>query len=122
VLIKGLKLLAVRTEHFAATVAFYRDVLGLAVESENEEGVDFELPNGDRVEVFPPGPLVEGEPASAPVVGFLVDDVRQARLELAQRGAELVGPVHEGRRFDWAYLRGPDGHVHAILAPRRGPA
>jgi len=116
VLIKGLKWLGVRTPHFEAMAGFCRDVLGLTTLSHGSDCVDFELPNGDRVEIFAPSFATE-EPLDVPVVGFLVDDVRAARRELEGRGVEFIGPVHEGASLAWSYFRAPDGHMYEITGP-----
>ena len=92
---------------------------GLSVLAESAEGVDFELPNGDRVEVFAPD-ACPGEPLDRPVAGFHVDDVREARRELEARGVAFLGDVGVGQTLEWSYFRAPDGHVYEIVGERRG--
>ena len=75
----------------------------------------FDLPNGDRVEVFGPGGTAP--PQEAPVAGFLVEDVDAARGELETVGIEFIGPV--GRSDDgnaWTHFRAPDGHVYELTS------
>ena len=53
--------------------------------------------------------------ATGPVVGFLVDDVAEAREEMEGRGVEFIGPVHAGDAgASWSHFRGPEGKVYEI--------
>jgi glyoxalase/bleomycin resistance protein/dioxygenase superfamily protein len=76
----------------------------------------FELPNGDRLEVF--GPEGDDPPfETAPVAGFLVSDVTEARTELERRGIEFIGPVHTADDgHSWSHFRAPDGHVYELTS------
>ena len=46
--------MGVPTRHFAETVAFFRDVLGLEAEREDADFAVLRLPSGEAVEVFAP--------------------------------------------------------------------
>jgi hypothetical protein len=57
------------------------------------------------------------------VIGFVVDDIREAMAEAQAAGLELVGePVRAAEAFDdpslgefaWFFVRAPDGRVFAI--------
>ena len=84
--------MGVPTRHFAETVAFFREVLGL----------EAELAGAQQF-------------ATAPVVGFEVENVREAREEMKAKGEEFLGPVHDGDPgAAWSRFRGPDGKVYEI--------
>jgi catechol 2,3-dioxygenase-like lactoylglutathione lyase family enzyme len=107
-----------RTERFADTVAFFRDVLGLQVVHDVAHQVVFALPDGALVEVFGPGDPDHDHFATGPVVGFLVDDVAAARAHLEKAGVELLGPLHHGPAPGeaWAHFRAPDGNVYEVMS------
>jgi catechol 2,3-dioxygenase-like lactoylglutathione lyase family enzyme len=121
--IKGLAWAGTRTDRYAETVAFFRDVLGLRVVFAGDHQAVFALPGGALVEVFGPGDPDHDHFATGPVVGFLVDDIEAGRAELERAGVELLGPLggapETGR---WAHFRAPDGNVYELTAhPAPGP-
>ena len=73
------------------------------------------MPNGDLLEVFDESFHDEGLFA-APVPGFFVENVTEARIEMEARGAVFLGPSHKGNQYTWAYFRAPDGNVYEIAA------
>lgn len=79
--IKGIVWLGTQTTNFASMRDFFGNVLGLSLTS-NDAGVAlFEMPNGDRFEVF--GAQQDSDKfMSHPVAGFLVDDIISARAEM----------------------------------------
>ena len=119
--------LGTRTGRFDETTSFFRDVLGLAVEREEDGFGMYRLPGGDRdyVEIF-----AEDDPdvdfySTGPVVGLVVDDLVEARGALAEAGIELIGaitwsPRQEG--YGWFHFRGPDGNVYGMLQGTRAVA
>lgn len=126
--VKGIHWVGVCAADWDATVGFYRDVLGLSVRSEGvqpgpaDAGVPYmELAaaNGDFVELFG-GNLGERELFKVPMVGFLVEDVGAARIEMEAKGVAFHGPVGRGGRWEWSYFRSPDGHVHQLMAEIKG--
>jgi hypothetical protein len=49
------------------------------------------------------------------VVGFLVDNVEQARQELLSAGIELIGPLVKAEEgYAWQHFRAPDGNVYEL--------
>jgi catechol 2,3-dioxygenase-like lactoylglutathione lyase family enzyme len=118
-----------RTQHFDATEALFRDVLGMEAAFSNPDWAGFSLPSGPRdlVEVFGPGMTDERVAPAAfdagVLIAFAVDDVVSARAELAAAGVELVGDMvwaHEltagdpNDRWGWFFFRGPDDHIYVI--------
>ena len=115
--VRGIRWLGTPTSHYAETVAFARDTLGLRLRSEQDEFAVFEAENGDTFEVFGPKGIADGhEFMVAPVAGFEVDDVVSARREMEGKGIRFIGEVHEAPSSAWSHFYGPDGHVYEITA------
>ena len=103
--VKGLAWLGTRTRKFEDTTRFFRDTLGLRAEHEEPDFVVFRLPNTH----FETGP----------VVGFLVDDVEEARARLEAAGISFIGPVHSAEDGGtWSHFVGPDGNVYELTGER----
>ena len=122
--VKGIHWLGICAADWNATVAFYRDVLGLEVRAEGVQSdprdagarfIELRAENDDFVEIFGRD-LGDRALFRTPMVGFLVDDVAAARAEMEGRGVTFLGPVGRGARWEWSYFRSPDGHVHQLLA------
>ena len=122
--VKRLAWLGTRTEKFDDTTAFFRDVLGIPVLYEEPGFAMLQLPDSDRdfVEVFAPDHPNAALYSTGPVVGLLVDDIEQARVELEAAGVELIGPSEWLQSMDgygWFHVRGPDGNIYAIVQDSR---
>src|SRR5438445_4259071 len=111
--IKGIKWMGICTTDWNGTVGFYRDVLGLAMGDEGNLSTtedrqvrcaELTTASGDFVELFDAN-LPERDLFTAPVIGFLVDDVPTAREELEKKGVTFVGPVYRGIDWTWSYFR-----------------
>lgn len=112
--------LGTRTERFDDTTSFFRDVLGLSVEHQEDGFAMFRLPAADRdyVEVFGPDEPGASLYGTGPVVGLLVDDLVGARAELRAAGVELLDETHWPESmpgYGWFHVRAPDGNVYAIV-------
>ena len=105
---------------------FYHEVLGLAVEFEDDESVGFELGQlhfivlqVDRARV-----QLQGEPTTTPGAGataFLTtftDDVAALHAELVLRGiAFFQEPADQPWGMRTAYFKDPDGHIWELAQP-----
>ena len=104
-----------RTTNDAATVPFFRDVLGLPVGLELPGFTMLKLPDGSKVEVFGPDTDMNPHFTTGPVAGFLVDDVFAATEELRAAGTEIVlEPVLDDWGNAWVHFRAPDGHLYEL--------
>ena len=104
-----------RTDAPDATVAFFRDVLGLPVDLEQPEFWMMKLPDGSKVEVFGSRSEMNQHFTTGPVAGFLVDDVLAATEELRAGGAEIVKePVLDAGGNAWVHFRAPDGNIYEL--------
>ncbi len=115
--ITGLGWVGTRTERYAETTAFFRDVLELPVAFVGEHQAVFTLPGGALVEVFGPGDPDHDHFDTGPVAGFFVDDIEAARAHLERAGVELLGPLGGTRESGrWAHFRAPDGNVYELTS------
>ena len=102
-----------RTTEYTATVAFFRDVLGLGVHASETDFAVLDVPDGATVEVFGTGSRYN-QHLTHPVAGFLVADLESAVEELQAAGAEIVLPVQRGEPRSWVHFRAPDGFVYEL--------
>jgi hypothetical protein len=117
---KGIVWLGTRTERFDEMCDLFGEITGAPPRLDDPGLAVFDLPNGDRIELF--STAAGEEFMVAPVVGFLVDDVAAARAELESRGIEFIGPIHTAANgWSWSHFRAPDGHVYEVNA-RPDPA
>ncbi len=112
----GISWMGVRTKQFAAMVELFRDALGLELIHAEEGFVVLRARDGDKVEIFGPDWKFNRHFSSAPVVGFLVDDMDAARDRLRKAGLELIGEVKRGETgYAWQHFRGPDGNIYEVV-------
>ena len=125
---KGIEWIITCTTNFDETVAFFRDVMGLAVTEEGVPVTDTQftrygqitMPNGVVLEIVEPGEAAR-QLYKAPVVSITVDDLAQARRELEGRRIEFLTPIFDTRKgFGWTYFRAPDGNVYQLQGPLPG--
>ena len=108
----------VRSSDLKSTAHFFAETLGLPVSYQGKGVVQFEMPSGQLFEVF-------GSESrfyrlhTCPVLGFQVEDVRQAKLELESRGVEFETDVEGNASEAWTYFRGPDGYLYELWQTAR---
>ena len=102
-----------RTSNDEATVAFFRDVLGLHPALAHEGFWMLKLPDGSKVEVFGPDSPTNPHFTTGPVAGFLVDDVAAATAELRAAGTDILfeSDLDESGNA-WVHFRAPDGNIY----------
>ena len=103
-----------RTTEYAATLAFFRDVLGLGVHSLETDFAVLEVPDGATVEVFGPTSAYNRH-LTHPVAGFRVADLEEAVAELRAAGVEIVLEPQGGDTRAWMHFRAPDGFVYELV-------
>jgi catechol 2,3-dioxygenase-like lactoylglutathione lyase family enzyme len=130
--VEGINWIITCTPEFEGTVAFFRDIMGLSMAEEGVPVTDTQftryalmrLPNGGTLEIVEPADETVRELYAAPIICFKVDDLAQARHELAGKGVAFVAPIFRAHNHvDWTYFRAPDGHVYQIWSepPEAGP-
>ena len=101
---------------FEATVALYRDHLGLPMIADEPGRLAwFRLDDGTQVHVY--GPLDEDHVAfgESPCVGFVVDDTDSMRARLETAGIPFLWETQRDGAIAWAHFRGPDGAVYELI-------
>lgn len=112
--VRGVVWAGVRTDRYAETVAFFRDVLGVPLV---EVGPGFswsKLEDSSQFEVFGPPDTEHAHFTTGPVPEFLVDDLEAAAAELEAAGAELLSPIQGTPEQGWLHFRAPDGNVYGL--------
>lgn len=107
-------------EDFEKSLAFYKDTLGLEVNSQDKKFADFKLEGtslaifqkDEATSMFPSTHMSKGGGA---VLGFQVEDVQKICDELKGKGVEIF----EGPKItEWdqtvAYFKDPDGNIWEI--------
>lgn len=112
----GVVWVGARTEAYAETVAFFRDVLGVPLA---DAGPDFawgRMPNSSELEIFGPADEEHRHFTTGPVPEFLVEDLPAALAELRAAGVEILGEPHLEGISGWFHFRAPDGNVYGLTA------
>jgi catechol 2,3-dioxygenase-like lactoylglutathione lyase family enzyme len=115
--VRGIAFCGVRTGKFAEMERFFGDVMGMTPTKRDDEMLIWQLPDGALVEVFANDEPEHQHFGTAPVVGFLVDDIKRSLTELEAAGVKLIGELtHVGDR-GYAFFEGPDGNIYEITGP-----
>ncbi len=126
--VRRLGWLGTRTDKFAETARFFREVLGLATSYEEPDFAMLSLPGADHDYVEIIGPGAEGMEfhtatyTTGPVVAFVVGDLAAARSELQAAGAEVLDEITWAGSipgYGWFHFRGPDGNVYGMMQGSR---
>jgi catechol 2,3-dioxygenase-like lactoylglutathione lyase family enzyme len=115
--ITGITFVGTRTGARPAMTTFVREVLGLAPVTA-VDGMDadlFALPDGSSFAVASSVPPDEDDRT----VGFLVDDLDDARRVLLASGVEVDDEISANERFRYLHFRAPDGHLYELVEDRR---
>lgn len=122
----GLAWLGLFPDRFDDTVAFFRDVIGLAHLDEDDEVAQLSTERGDIVEVFRPQARYDFA-TTGPIPGFLVQDAAAAVAALEAAGATFLGESGESQGHAWQHFQAPDGNGYEVTsgpyrptAPGRG--
>jgi len=120
--VRGIRWVGVATTRIAEMRAFATEVLGLRVTgADRDDFVELKMADGAKLELFASGETLDApwlSEANPVIAGFLVDDIRAARDELARApGVELLGELQETPDgYAWQHFRAPDGNVYELTA------
>ena len=112
--VRGVVWAGVRTEAFAETVAFFRDVLGVPLLELAPGFAWSKLEDSSHFEIFGPPDTDHLHFTTGPVPEFLVDDLSAATADLEAAGVEVFGPIQGTADQGWVHFRGPDGNVYGL--------
>jgi catechol 2,3-dioxygenase-like lactoylglutathione lyase family enzyme len=123
----GISAITLFVEDLAATQAFYEDIFGLSLHSEDPESSVFMLGNilvnllvePAVPELISPATLAPRAAGSRAVFTLMVEDIDVTCAELTARGAELLnGPMDRPWGIRTASLIDPNGYVWEIATSR----
>lgn len=113
--ILGLCFAGTATDNRDAMRGFLQDVLGLT--TSDVPGIEadwFDFPDGTAFAVASPGGM--GETGRS--IGFLVDDLDAALVELRAQGVEADDEVSENAVSRYAHFVAPDGRLYELVERR----
>ena len=111
---------SVLTQNIAGAKKFYGETLGLPIETEGDNDMEFML-GQVTLDVFNPASIGQPFVASAAGIAIRVPDVAAARAELEARGIAFEGETRDTGVCHMAFFKDPDGNqlmLHRRYAPR----
>jgi catechol 2,3-dioxygenase-like lactoylglutathione lyase family enzyme len=111
---------SVLTQDIARAKEFYGDTLGLPIETEGENDLEFTL-GQVTLDVFDPSSIGREFAPSPAGIAIRVPDVAASRAELEAKGVEFDGDIVDTGVCHFAFFKDPDGNrlmLHRRYAPR----
>ena len=111
---------SVFTQDIAHAKQFYAETLGLPVETEGENDLEFTL-GQVTLDVFNPLSVGQEFAPSPAGIAIRVPDVAAARAELEGKGVQFDGDIVDTGVCHFAFFKDPDGNqlmLHRRYAPR----
>jgi len=111
---------SVLTQDMARAKQFYGETLGLPIETESENDMEFTL-GQVTLDVFNPASAGQEFAPSPAGIAIRVPDVAAARAELEAKGVQFDGETLDTGVCHFAFFKDPDGNklmLHRRYAPR----
>jgi catechol 2,3-dioxygenase-like lactoylglutathione lyase family enzyme len=111
---------SVLTQDIARAKQFYGEKLGLPIETEGENDLEFTL-GQVTLDVFDPASVGQDFAPSPAGIAIRVPDVALAREELQAKGVQFDGEIVDTGVCHFAFFKDPDGNalmLHRRYAPR----
>jgi catechol 2,3-dioxygenase-like lactoylglutathione lyase family enzyme len=111
---------SVLTQDIPRAKQFYAETLGLPIETEGENDVEFTL-GQVTLDVFDPSSVGQQFAPSPAGIAIRVPDVAKARAELEPKGVRFDGEIVDTGVCHFAFFADPDGNklmLHRRYAPR----
>jgi catechol 2,3-dioxygenase-like lactoylglutathione lyase family enzyme len=111
---------SVLTQDIARAKEFYGDTLGLPLETEGENDLEFTL-GQVTLDVFDPSSIGQDFAPTPAGIAIRVPDVAASRAELEAKGVEFDGDIVDTGVCHFAFFKDPDGNqlmLHRRYAPR----
>ena len=111
---------SVLTRDISRAKEFYGETLGLPIETEGENDVEFTL-GQVTLDVFNPSSIGQEFAPSPAGIAIRVADVARAREELEAKGVQFDGDIVDSGVCHFAFFKDPDGNqlmLHRRYAPR----
>jgi catechol 2,3-dioxygenase-like lactoylglutathione lyase family enzyme len=113
---------SVLTQDISRAKQFYGETLGLPIETEGENDLEFTL-GQVTLDVFDPSSIGQPFAPSPAGIAIRVPDVAEARGALEAKGVEFDGEIVDSGVCHFAFFKDPDGNalmLHRRYAPREG--
>ena len=113
---------SVLTQDIPRAKQFYGETLGLPIETEGENDVEFTL-GQVTLDVFNPSSVGQQFAPSPAGIAIRVADVAASRAELEAKGVQFDGEIVDTGVCHIAFFKDPDGNslmLHRRYAPREG--
>jgi catechol 2,3-dioxygenase-like lactoylglutathione lyase family enzyme len=111
---------SVLTQDVARAKAFYGETLGLPIETEGENDLEFTL-GQVTLDVFDPSSIGQEFAPSPAGIAMRVGDVAAERAALEAKGVQFDGDIIDTGVCHFAFFKDPDGNalmLHRRYAPR----
>jgi catechol 2,3-dioxygenase-like lactoylglutathione lyase family enzyme len=111
---------SVLTQDIPRARQFYGDTLGLPIETEGENDLEFTL-GQVTLDVFNPSSIGQEFAPSPAGIAIRVPDVARVREELEAKGVQFDGEIVDTGVCHFAFFKDPDGNalmLHRRYAPR----
>ena len=111
---------SVLTQDIRRAKQFYGETLGLPIETEDENDIEFTL-GQVTLDVFNPASIGRPFAPSPAGIAIRVPDVAAARAALEEKGVEFDGEIVDSGVCHFAFFKDPDGNalmLHRRYAPR----
>ncbi len=118
--IEQVDFVSVLTQDIARAKQFYGGTLGLPIETEGENDMEFTL-GQVTLDVFDPASAGQEFAPSPAGIAIRVPDVAAARRELEAKGVQFDGEIVDTGVCHFAFFEDPDGNklmLHRRYAPR----
>jgi predicted enzyme related to lactoylglutathione lyase len=107
---------SVLTEDIPRAKKFYGETLGLPIETESENDMEFRL-GQVTLDVFNPASIGQEFAPSPAGIAIRVPDVATARADLEAKGVQFNGEIVDTGVCHFAFFKDPDGN--ALMLHRR---
>jgi predicted enzyme related to lactoylglutathione lyase len=117
--VKGLVWLGIPADDYAGAVRFFTETVGLEVAFDEASTTELSAANDDRIQVFGPGHRYfqfYRDRGARIVPLFEVDNLDQARADLARSEAEVFGDPESDGAWAWLTFKAPDGNIYSLGA------
>ncbi|HEY5660371.1 MAG TPA: VOC family protein [Gaiellaceae bacterium] len=111
---------SVLTQDIARAREFYGNTLGLPIETEGENDLEFTL-GQVTLDVFDPSSIGQAFAPAPAGIAIRVPDVAASRAELEEKGVRFDGDIVDTGVCHFAFFKDPDGNqlmLHRRYAPR----
>ena len=111
---------SVLTQDIPRAKQFYGETLGLPIETEGENDLEFTL-GQVTLDVFDPSSIGQPFAPSPAGIAIRVPDVATARAALEAKGVQFDGEIVDSGVCHFAFFKDPDGNalmLHRRYAPR----